>query len=111
MKREDSSEEITITGYVTPRDWDWNDVVSAVSIETHDDVYAIEPNSLGEELFSELDSEVEVTGFLEKDRDGTKRITVTSYEVLIEPGDREEENYGYDDDGQEFGSEQGESPI
>jgi hypothetical protein len=111
MKKEDSSEEITITGYVTPTDWDWNDVVSAVSIETHDDMCAIEPNSLGEELFGELDSEVEVTGFLEKDRDGTERITVTSYEVLTRAGDREEEHYSYDDDGEEFGSEQGESPV
>lgn len=111
MKREDSSEEITITGYVTPTDWDWNDDVSAVSIETHDDMYAIEPNSLGEELFSELESEVEVTGFLEKDRDGTERITVTSYEVLTRASDREELNHGYEDDGEEFETEQNESPM
>jgi hypothetical protein len=111
MKREDSSEETTITGYVIPTDWDWNDEVCAVSIETHDDMYAIEPNSLGEELFNELDSEVEVTGFLEKDRDGTERITVTSYEVLTRAGDSEEQNYGYEDDGEEFESEQGESPM
>jgi hypothetical protein len=111
MKREDSSEEITINGYVTPTDWEWNDDVCAVSLETYDDIYAIEPNSLGKELFSELDSEVQVTGFLEKDRDGTKRITVTSYEVLTEAGDREEANYGFDDDGEDFGTEQGESPF
>lgn len=111
MKKEDSSEEITITGYVTPTDWDWDDAVSGVSIETHDDEYMVDPNRLGEELFSELDSEVEVTGFLEKGRDGTKRITVTSYDVLTEAGDREEDNYGDDEDGQEFGSEQGESPM
>jgi hypothetical protein len=54
---------------------------------------------------------VEVTGFLEKDRDGARRITVTSYEVLTEAGDREEDNYGDDENGQEFGSEQGESPM
>jgi hypothetical protein len=111
MKREDSTEEIIITGYVTPTDWDWNDEVSAVSIETHDDMYALEPNSLDEELFNELDSEVEVTGFREKDRDGTKRITVTSYEVLTRAGDREDQNYGYEDGGEEFESEQGESPM
>jgi hypothetical protein len=111
MKREDSSEEITITGYVTPTDWDWDDDVSAVSIETHDDMYAIEPNRLGEELFSELESEVEVKGFLEKDRDGTERINVTSYEVLTRAGDREEQNYGYYDDGEEIESGQGESPM
>jgi hypothetical protein len=111
MKREDSSEEITVTGYVIPTDWDWNDVVSAVSVETHDEMYTVEPDSLGEELFNELDSEVEVTGFVREDRDGTKRITVTSYEVLTEAGAREEENYGYDDDGEEFETGQGESPI
>ncbi|MGD8229750.1 MAG: hypothetical protein PVH82_19000 [Desulfobacteraceae bacterium] len=111
MKRKHLSEEITITGYVVPMDWDWNDDVSAVSIETHDHMYAVEQNSLGEELFSELDSEVEVTGFLEKDRVGTERITITSYEVLTRAGDKEEHDYGYDDDGQEFETEQGESPV
>lgn len=85
--------------------------MSAVSIETHDDMYAIEPNSLGEDLFNELDSEVEVTGFLEKDRDGTERITVTSYEVLTRAGDREDLNYGYEDEGEESESEQKESPM
>lgn len=111
MKREDSSAEITISGYVTPTDWDWNDIVSAVNIEAHDEMYEVELNRLGEELFNELDSEVEVTGFVRKDRDGTKRIIVTSYEVLTEAGDREEANYGFDDDGVEFESGQGESPF
>ena len=110
MKREDSSEEITITGYVTPTDWDWNDNVNAISIETHDDMYGIEANSLGEELLGELDSEVEVTGFLEKDRDGTERMIVTSYEVLTRAVDREVQNSGYDDDGEEFETELGEIP-
>ena len=111
MIRGDSSEEITIAGYVTPTDWNWNNDVCAVSLETHDDVYAIEPNSLGEELFSELDSEVELTGFVSEEKDGTKRITITSYEVLTRAGDGEDQNYGYDDDGEEFETEQGESQI
>lgn len=111
MKREDSSVEITITGYVTPTDWDWNDAASAVSIETHDEMYAVEPDRLGEGLLSELDSEVEVTGFVREDRNGTKRILVTSYEVLTDAGNREEATSGYDDDGEEFETGQGESPI
>jgi hypothetical protein len=96
---------------VTPTDWDWNDAVSAVSIETHDEMYMVEPDSLGEELFNELDSEVEVTGFVKEDRDGTKGIMVTNYEVLAEAGNRQEVDYGYDDDGEEFETGQGESPI
>ena len=111
MKKKELPEEVTITGYVTPTDWDWDDAVSGVSIETPDDEYMVDPNRLGEELFSELDSEVEVTGFVKEDRDGTKRITITSYEVLSEADDSETEYSGHNEDGQEFGSEQGESPV
>jgi len=111
MKKKEPSEEITITGYVTAADWDWNDVVSAVKVETDDGDYVVAPNRLGEELFAEVDNEVEVTGILREDRDGTKRISVTSYEVLIESDYGEDDDYEYDDDGQEFGGEQGESII
>lgn len=71
----------------------------------------MEDNDLGKELFDQLDNEVEVTGILREDRDGTKRISVTTYTVLIESDYEEDEDYEYDDDGQEFGGEQGESII
>lgn len=71
----------------------------------------MEDNDLGKELFDQLDNEVEVTGILREDRDGTKRISVTSYTVLIESDYEEDEDYEYDDDGQEFGGEQGENII
>lgn len=111
MAEKKPPEEITITGYVMATDWDWNDVVTAVSIETYDGDYVVEPNSLGEELFGEVDNEVEVTGIVREDRYGTKRIAVTGYEVLSEADDEEDEDYGFDDDGQEFESEQGENPM
>jgi hypothetical protein len=111
MKEENLREEVAITGYVIATDWGWDAEVSGIKIETHDDEYVVEPNGLGEELFNEIDSEVEVTGIVMEEMDGTKQITVTNYEVLRQARDKEDEYYGYDNDWQEFASEQGESPM
>lgn len=93
------TEEVIITGYVRATDWDWQDDVSGISIETHDDVeYVIDPNGLEECLFLEVDREVELTGTIEEDDDGTKRIIVTSYKPFSDPDFQEEEDYELEDD-------------
>lgn len=91
--------EETIVGYVIPSEWDNEDNVISISISTDDDDYLVELNKLGEELFDFLDEDVEVTGIVKDEKDGTKRIKVTSYEV-IEDADEEydDEDFGYDDD-------------
>jgi hypothetical protein len=93
------TEETIITGYVRATDWDWQDDVSGISIETHDDEeYVIDPNELEESLFLEVDREVELTGIIEQNQDGTKHISVISYKSLSDPPDWEDENIEYEED-------------
>ncbi|MBU2499392.1 MAG: hypothetical protein KKE57_10860 [Proteobacteria bacterium] len=86
--------EETIVGYVIPKEWDNEDNVISISVSTNDDDYLVELNKLGEELFDFLDEDVEITGIVREDKDGTKRIKVTSYEVIEDT----DEEYGEDDD-------------
>jgi hypothetical protein len=105
MRRKQQTEEVIITGFVRATDWDWQDDVSGISIETHDDEeYVIDPNELEESLFLEVDREVELTGTIEEDDDGTKHIIVTSYRPFIDDDLQEEEDYEVDQD-YEFGED------
>ena len=99
MKREKKGKEMTLTGFIAPVDWDNDDEVIAIGVSTEDEDYSVEMNKLGEELFDFLDEDVEVTGIVTEDRDGSKHITVTSYEVLDSDDDEEDdEEWGLDDD-------------
>src|SRR4030065_2313528 len=92
--------EETIVGYVIPSEWDNEDNVISISISTDDEDYLVDLNKLGEELFDFLDEDVEVTGIVRDDKDGTKRIRVTSYEVLedVEDENEEDEDLNYDNE-------------
>jgi hypothetical protein len=98
IKKSQPPKEETIVGYVVPNEWDNEDNVVAISITTDDDDYVVELNKLGEELFDFLDEDVEVTGIIRDDKDGTKRIRVSSYEVLedVEDEYEEDEDFNYD---------------
>jgi uncharacterized membrane protein YcgQ (UPF0703/DUF1980 family) len=100
MKKDKTAKEETIVGYVVPSEWDNEDNVVAISISTEEDDYLVEMNKLGEELFDFLDEDVEVTGLVREDRDGTKRIRITSYEVLEDVDDEyeEEDDYNFDEE-------------
>lgn len=99
MKKEKTSKEITISGFITPEQWDDEDNVIAIGISTDDEDYLIELNKLGEELFDFLDEDVEVTGFVREDKDGTKHITVTNYEILdTDDYDDDDDDYYYEDE-------------
>lgn len=112
MKKKNPPMESTLAGYVRATDWDLNDVVNEISIEADYDEYIVKDNDMGKELFELLDREVEVTGLIKEDKEGIKWITLTSYKELREAEDIEDDEYGCDDsDWQDFGSEQGESPI
>jgi hypothetical protein len=112
MKRKKPPLEFTVTGYVRATDWDLNDIVNEISIETDHEDYVVDQKDSGEELFDLLDREVEVTGIIKEDREGIKRITLTSYQALSEADDAEEDDYEYDDsDWQDFGTEQDENQI
>ena len=109
MRKEKPQKEITISGFITPEQWDDDDNVIAIGISTDDDDYVIELNKLGEELFDFLDEDVEVTGFVREDKDGTKHLTISNYEILDTDDleDDEDDYYPYtedddDDDEEEY---------
>jgi len=90
--------EVTISGYVIATDWGPDDDVTAVRIETENDEYDVVGDGIGEELYDLLDCEVEVTGVIEEEKDGTKSIAVTSYEIISENTDYFDDRYWYSDD-------------
>lgn len=98
MKKAKQPKEITVNGFVVPEDWDEDDNVVAISVTTDDDDYLVDLNKLGEELFDFLDEDVQVTGLVRVERDGTKRITVTGYEVLETDDEDYETEEGYEED-------------
>jgi hypothetical protein len=105
MKKNKFEKEETLIGFILPSNWDNDDNVTGISISTDDDEYMVENNKLGEELFDFLDEDVRVTGLVTDEKDGTKRITISDYEILeladeeesLDYGDEEDE-YRYDED-------------
>jgi hypothetical protein len=102
MKKARVEKEGTISGVVTATDWDDEDNVIGVSIITDEDEYLVEQNRIGEELFDFLDEDVEVTGIVETDPDGTRHIRVAGFEVLETDYDSdyddEDDDYVYSED-------------
>ena len=102
VKKNEPPKEETIVGFVVPSEWDNDDNVVAITIATDDDDYVVELNKMGEELFDFLDEDVEVTGIVREDKDGTKRVRVTSYEVLEDADDEDEdEDLSFDNDNED----------
>lgn len=97
MKKPEETSQETIVGMVTASQVDEDDRIMGITISTEDDEYEVEMSSMGEELLDFLDEEVEVSGLVYEERDGTKWITVTGYEVMYYDDD-EESDEGYDDD-------------
>ena len=97
MSKKKPPEEITITGFVTATEWDADDNIIGLEISTDDEDYVVENNRLFEELVELWQEDVEATGIVTEERDGTKRIAVTSYEVINVFDDEDEEISGYDD--------------
>lgn len=77
--------KITITGVITPIDWDDEDNIVAISISTsEEEEYIVEDSPLGEELFNLINEYVKVTGFIEEDEYGDKTISVVNYKLIKE---------------------------
>ncbi len=98
-------DETTITGYVLAAEWGPDDDVTAVRIETEDEEYHVIADDIGQRLYDLLDCEVEVTGLVEGEKDGTKSIAVTSYEVISEDTDYFDDRCWSSDDWADFGNE------
>jgi hypothetical protein len=85
------TKERTITGIVIEGEWDDNDNVIGVAIETEDDEeYLVEPNEKGKELLAFIDYKVEATGTV-RQRDGDMIINVKRYESLGEYDEDQED--------------------
>ena len=75
-----ATEEIEITGTVWASDWDSNDNVIAVVIETDEgEAIGVSSSGKGVELLKLDEKKVMVTGSMATDKDGNKTITVTKY--------------------------------
>ncbi len=75
--------EVSITGTVFADDWDDEDNVTAVIIETADgEFYNVSEDAKGKELYKLVDKNVKVTGTVIEDIEGEKVITVMAYEVM-----------------------------
>ena len=99
MKKGQPHEEITVVGYVRESQCDEYNHAIGAEIVADDEYFNVEMDGLGEELLEFLYSEVEVRGVIEEEKDGTKSLFVSSYEVLEEgPEDDMDEDYGDDFD-------------
>ena len=77
-KKKKSQEKTTIIGFVDPQDED--DDNSGLIISTEDEEYVVNMDKTGEKLLNMIDEEVQVTGRVSIAEDGTKSITVMSFE-------------------------------
>ncbi|MBW2406288.1 MAG: hypothetical protein JRE92_01215 [Deltaproteobacteria bacterium] len=92
-KAKHTGKEVTIVGVVEEYEEEGR---IGIVIATDDDDYVVELNKQGKRLSQEIDTDVEVTGYVTKNSDGTKRITVTKFDIL--DFDDDEDDIFYDDD-------------
>ena len=75
--------ERTIRGTIFPVEWDENDNVVQVVIDTPDqDGYLVERNKKGKELLDLIRREVEVSGTMREDEDGDLIFKVKEYSLI-----------------------------
>ena len=75
--------ERTIHGTIFPVEWDENDNVVQVVIDTPDqDGYLIEQNMKGKELLDFIRREVEVSGTMREDEGGNLIFKVKEYSLI-----------------------------
>jgi len=84
MNSDDPPKEVSVVGYVRPKETDKEGMVIGIRIATDEGDCAVEVNRLGQELFDFLDEKVRATGTVRIDRNARRRIKVTGYEVVKE---------------------------
>jgi len=83
MKRGKKSKELTVSGLILPVEWDENDNIVGVVIETADEEsYIVEGDKKGKELLKFIHQEVEATGRAREGEYGNLHIKLTSYTPL-----------------------------
>ena len=98
MVRRSKSKETIINGYIEADEWDEDDNVIGAKVVTDYEDYSIEIDGLGEELLSFLGEDVEVTGIVEEEKDGSKLIKVTGFEILAENDEEDDFDLDFDDE-------------
>ena len=98
MARRSKSKETVINGYLEADEWDEDDNVIGVKVVTDYEDYSIEMNGLGEELLSFLGEDVEVIGIVEEEKDGSKLIKATGFEILAESDEDDDYDLDFEDD-------------
>lgn len=94
----------TIHGIITASDWDKNDEILGIKIQSPDEEeYHITDPDMMEELIDALQSEVEITGTVSINADGEKVINIETYELLSElygdePDWKDDDEYIDDED-------------
>lgn len=75
--------ELTIRGTIFPVEWDENDNVVEIVIDTPDqDGYLIEQNKKGKELLAYIWCEVKISGTMREDEDGDLKFKVKKWSLI-----------------------------
>jgi hypothetical protein len=83
MKRGKKSKELTVSGLILPVEWDENDNIVGVVIETaEEESYIVEGDKRGKELLKFMHQEVEATGRVREGEYGNLHIKLTAYTPL-----------------------------
>ena len=81
---------IKIIGIIMPNNWDEKGKVIEIALYTNqEEIYALENNTLTQELISLLQKKVEIKGKIKKHPDGNKSISVHYYILLNETVENE----------------------
>ena len=101
------NKERTITGVVIPAEWDDDDNITKVAIQTEDfDEYLVEYSGKGKDLSAFIDYNIEVTGTVKRLADGESTINVKKYQALEEEYEEEVYDGSLDDDDDYFDKRQ-----
>ena len=73
---------MALVGTVVEADWDDDDNVIAVELETDDGTYRIELSGSGAQLLRHAGDQVEVEGTVFEDEDGRWNVRISSFNVL-----------------------------
>ncbi len=80
--KEKKNAESSITGIIVPSDWDDNDNLIQIAIQTIDEEeYIIKQNKRGRELLDLIEQEVEVVGTTTENGDGNIIIEISEYSL------------------------------
>ena len=86
MKNLNNKNEITICGIITPCEWNEDESVKSISIESEDEQeYRVEHSDQSKELLQLLRIKVYATGTCREDKNGKKYINLKKYRIAKIP--------------------------